>query len=175
MSNTLSNKYYLKALEAYPYDLTDTMESLDYALSYDSEHAGAHCLLGQLNMEQLKQYEKAKYHFDQALINDVNYTVTYEYYSLLFIYKQEYEKALKLINYALRIPSINRAIMKHREAIISEHLNELKKAKKMMKQAYHDSCDEEERSFIKLELDRIKAKSGASKRTKSKKKSKKND
>lgn len=173
MSNTLSNKYYLKALEAYPYDLTDAMESLNYALSYDSEHAGAHCLLGQLNMEQLKQYEKAEYHFDQALINDVNYTVTYEYYSLLSIYKKEYDKALKLIKYAYKIPAINMALMRHREAIIAEHQNELQKAKNLMKQAYHDSCNEEDRGFIKSELDRIKAKLGASKRKKSKKKSKK--
>ncbi|MEN8227408.1 MAG: hypothetical protein ABFS38_04575 [Bacteroidota bacterium] len=173
MSNTLSNRYYLKALEAYPYDLTDAMESLDYALSYDSEHAGAHCLMGQLNMEQLKLYDKAEYHYDQALICDVTYTVTYEYYSLLLIYKKEYDKALKLIKYAYKIPAINRAIMKHREAIISEYLNRLEDAKKLMKEAYNNSCNEEERCFIKLELERIKDKSGSSEKKKSKKKSKK--
>lgn len=173
MSNTLSNKYFLKALEAYPYDLADAMESLNYALSYDSEHAGAHCLMGQLNMEQLKQYEKAEYHFDQALICDVNYTVTYEYYSLLSIYKKQYDKALRLIDYAYTIPAINRALMKHREAIIAEYSSRLDDAKKLMKEAYNISCNEEERGFIKLELERIKDKSGSSKKKKTKKKTKK--
>ncbi len=158
MINTLSNKYYLQALDAYPYDLPEALESLSYALSYESNHAGAHCLLGQLNMEQLKQYDKAMMHFEQALISDINYVATYEHYSLLLITLKEYNKAKKIIKHAYTINGLNYAIMLHHEGLLNEYQGKLLKAKELMKSAYNNSCNERERSFLKNELDRVKSK-----------------
>jgi Flp pilus assembly protein TadD len=173
MDNTLSNKYYLQAYEAYPYDLTEALESLSYALSYESDHAGAHCLLGRLNMEQLKQFEKAEYHFEQALISDINNVATYEHYSMLLIILKEYKKAEKLIKHAYSIRGVNIAAMQYREGLLYEFRKNIITAKKLMKQAYDNSCNEEERSFLKSELDRVKSKLNVSKKKKSKKKSSK--
>lgn len=170
MDNTLSNRYYLQAYEAYPYDLTETLESLSYALSYDADHAGAHCLLGRLNMEQLKQFEKAEYHFEQALISDINFVATYEHYSMLLIVLKDYKKAQKLIKHAYSIKGINIAAMQYREGLLNEHRKDLMAAKKLMTQAYNNSCHEEERSFLKKELQRVVTKLGSSKQKRSKKK-----
>tara|TARA_Y100000768_G_scaffold319786_1_gene255499 strand:+ start:420 stop:554 length:135 start_codon:yes stop_codon:yes gene_type:complete len=41
---TLATKYFIKATDAYPFNLEETIEALDYALSYDETHAGAHCI-----------------------------------------------------------------------------------------------------------------------------------
>lgn len=166
--NTLSNKYYLQAYEAYPYDLTEALESLSYALSYDSDHAGAHCLLGRLNLEQLKQFKKAEYHFEHALISDINYSATYEYYSLLLIILKDYKKAEKLIKFSYTIKGVNMAVMQHREGLLYESRKNMIKAKKLMKLAYNNSCNEEERSFLKNELDRVESKLKVVKRKKSK-------
>lgn len=160
---SLSNKYFLEALKAYPYNLAETMESLAYALSYDSNHAGAHCLSGQINMEYLKQFETAEYHFEQALISDMNYVTTYEYYSLLLISTKDYVRALKIIKHAYGIKGINIAIMQYREALLYEHQGKLDIAKTLMKTAFKNSCNGDERNFIKKELDRIKSKLNASK------------
>ena len=56
---TLSEKYLMEALDAYPYDLPKVIEALNYALSYDAENALALCLMGQFYSEQMAQYEKA--------------------------------------------------------------------------------------------------------------------
>ena len=170
MNNTLSTKYYLQALEAYPYDLTEALESLSFALSYENNHAGAHCLLGRLNMEQLKQFEKAEYHFEQALISDINYVATYEYYSLLLITLGDYKRTEKLLNYAYSIKGINRVAMQYREGLLNEHRKNMLAAKKFMNMAYENSCNQEERSFLKNELERVKSKMNAKKKKQTKKK-----
>lgn len=158
MNNTLSNKYYLKACEAYPYYLSEALESLSYALSYESDHAGAHCLLGRLNMEQLKQFDKAQYHFEQALVSDMNFIATYEYYSFLLIQLREFLKAEKLIKYSYSIKGVNVAAMQYREGLLNEYQKNYKKARKLMKKAFDHSCNEEERGFIKTELERVESK-----------------
>jgi len=39
--NNLADTYYLKALNLYPYDLDQVIEALNFAISYDKDHAGA--------------------------------------------------------------------------------------------------------------------------------------
>ncbi len=158
MSNLISNKYYLQAVEAYPYDLTETAEALGYALSNDSSHAGAHCLLGQLHAEQLKQYDMASHHFEQALISNIEFTGTYEHYSEMLIHLGEYEKAQNMINHAYSIKGANIPMLLHKEGKLYETIGKLKKAKKRLKKAYKTSCNEEDRSFLKTELERVKEK-----------------
>jgi len=158
MENTLSNKYYVQAFDAYPYDLTETLESLSFALSYESDHAGAHCLLGRLYMEHLLQFDKASYHFEQALISDMNFVPTYEHYCKLLIQLKEYGKAEKLIRFAYKIDGIHLPSIQHKEALLNEHRKNLVAARKLMKLAYENSCIEEERKFLKNEAERIKLK-----------------
>ena len=121
MNYSISNKYFLQALDAYPYILSEVIENLEYALSYNSEHAGAHCLLGRVYLEQLKMFDKATFHFEQALAIDMNYGITYEFYSMLLISLHDYEKALRLIRFARSIKGINMAVMLHRESLIYEN------------------------------------------------------
>jgi len=42
MELTTADQYYLKASCSYPFDLESTIENLNYALSYDYEHASTH-------------------------------------------------------------------------------------------------------------------------------------
>ena len=170
MNNTLSNKYYLQALEAYPYDLTEALDSLSFALSYENNHAGAHCLLGRLNMEQLKQFEIAEYHFEQALISDITYVATYEYFSLLLIILGEYKRAEKLIKHSYTVKGISITAMQYREGLLNEYQKNMLTAKKLMKLAYENSCNQEERTFLKNELERVKSKINAKKKKQTNKK-----
>lgn len=55
-----SNKYVLKALDAYPYNLEEASESLEYALSYDSEDTTALCLMGRMHGEIFNDFEASK-------------------------------------------------------------------------------------------------------------------
>jgi tetratricopeptide (TPR) repeat protein len=156
--STRTNKYYLQALDAYPYNLLETMEALNYALSYDKEYAPAHCLLGKLYMEQLKDYEMAEYHYEQALICNLDYIGTYENYSLLLIILGDYHKALKLIDHGLKIRGGNRSLLLYHNGLLYEYQKEYEKAKLYYKQAYKECCTEDYREFLNKESERIKSK-----------------
>ena len=70
MSNLL-DKYLFQALDAYPYNLEEAVESLNYALSYDDKNPIALCLMGQIYAENLRNYEEAKEYYQQALAADM--------------------------------------------------------------------------------------------------------
>ena len=158
MSITLADTYYLKALNLYPYDLDQVIEALNFAISYDKDHAGAHCLLGNLNMYQLGKISEAENHFEKALASDLNYVETYYSYTNLLIQIGEYGKAKKLINYAYKIKGINISRLKHSEGLIAETMGQLHKAKRDIKFAYDRSYNKAERIFLEEELDSVNSK-----------------
>lgn len=158
MTNTLSNKYFLQALEAYPYDLSDTLEALEYAISYEPMHAAANCLMGQLYNEQLHMPGTAEYYFEQALIADISYLETYIHYSLLLIENKEIKKGMKLLNHVKKLKGYNIAWIHHRYGLIYECKQKYKQAKKSYKQGLMFSMNENERTFLENELKRVKNK-----------------
>ena len=48
------DRYLVKAIDAYPYNLEEAIESLDYALSGDNNNAATLCLYGRVYAEQLQ-------------------------------------------------------------------------------------------------------------------------
>ena len=66
------DKYLFQALDNYPYSLEETIESLDYALSYNDKNVMALCLYGRVQTEQLADYEEAKRYFQEALTININ-------------------------------------------------------------------------------------------------------
>lgn len=125
---TLSEKYLIEALDNYPFNLPQVLESLNYALSYDSENAMALGLLGQFYSEQFLQYEKAKEYFAQALAIDIHCLKVYPYYIDTLIYNQDYEEALKLIEFAMTIKGIDKAIIWFKKATLFEYTEKYKKS-----------------------------------------------
>ena len=61
--------------------------------------------------------------------------------------------------------------MQYREGLLYEFGKNMVTAKRLMKLAYDNSCNKEEREFLKNELERVKLKLKVSKKKKSKKKS----
>ena len=57
MGNNLHNSYVFQAIDAYPYNLEETLEALNFALSYNEKDTQALCLMGRVYAEQLKDYE----------------------------------------------------------------------------------------------------------------------
>ena len=50
---SLIDRYLCKAIDAYPYNLEDVIENLEYALSSDNNNAATLCLYGSVYAEQL--------------------------------------------------------------------------------------------------------------------------
>jgi len=100
---TIADKYYITALDYYPYELGTSLENLNYALSSDSMHSGANHLMGLLHMEYIKDFHKAERYLQKALAGDPeNLNVCYSL-AELFIKIRDFEKADKLISYTNKI------------------------------------------------------------------------
>ena len=137
--NTLANTYYLKALDNYPFDLTEFLEAINYALSYDENSADANYLMGRFCMEQLYKYDEAKHHFEIALSNDINHLQTYYYFIRWSIDTGNLKRAKNLITYASTIEGASQANLLHRLATVFEKGGKYKKAKKLIKKAIKTS------------------------------------
>ena len=127
------DKYLFQALDSYPYSLQETIESLDYALSYDDKNTMALCLYGQVFSDQLLKYEEAKEYFQKALSINIYALEVYPFYIHILILNEDYEEAKKLIDFALTIKGINKIEILLKNVILLESQQKFKKALKVIK------------------------------------------
>ncbi|WP_370896542.1 tetratricopeptide repeat protein [Chryseobacterium gossypii] len=129
------NKYYFEALDNYPYSLTQCLEALNYALSYDPEDADSLCLMGRIYSEILKDYETAKIYFEGAMQSNVSNVNTPKYYISCLLDNEDYEEAEKLIEFALNIKGIDKADILYCKAFLFEKKEDYKMALEQIRQA----------------------------------------
>ncbi|MDR6762316.1 tetratricopeptide (TPR) repeat protein [Flavobacterium sp. 2755] len=171
------DKYLFQALDNYPYSLEETIESLDYAFSYDAKNTMVLCLYGRIQAEQLMNYEEAKPYFQEALSINIHALEVYPYYLQTLILNEDYEEAQKLIDFALTIKGINKSDIYVKKAILLEAQHEFKNALKEIKNAKLHSLqfayecnisDVEKRIEGKMDLLKKKKKSKKDSKKKSK-------
>lgn len=167
------DKYVFQALDNYPYSLEETIESLDYAFSYDAKNTMVLCLYGRIQAEQLLNYDEAKNYFQEALAINIHALEVYPFYLQTLILNEDFEEAEKLINFALTIKGINKAEIFVKKAILLEAQMEFKKALKEIKNAKLHSINYTSESEISEAEKRIKGKIDLGKKKKNPKKSKK--
>lgn len=151
------DKYLFQALDNYPYSLEETIESLDYAMSYDSKNTTALCLYGRIQTEQLQNYEEAKRYFQEALAINIDAVAVYPYYIETLLLNEDYEEANKLIDFALTIKGINKKAILLKKVQLLERQQEIKAALQLMKEVKLFSFDSETYEVEQLET-RLKAK-----------------
>lgn len=171
------DKYVFQALDNYPYSLEETIESLDYAFSYDAKNTMVLCLYGRIQAEQLLNYDEAKNYFQEALAINIHALEVYPCYLQTLILNEDFEEAEKLIDFALTIKGINKAEIFVKKAVLLEVQMEFKKALKEIKKAKLHSINYTSESEINEAEKRIKGKvdlgKNKNKSTKAKKNSKK--
>ena len=163
------NKYYFQALDNFPYNMQETIEALNYALSYEGQNAESLCLLGRVYAEVLKDYETAKDYFAEALQENMDSVSTPIPYIYCLINNDDFQEAEKLIDFALKIKGIDKATIYYQKSVILEKKGELKLALKEIKTAKVFTYNENLMSFLDSRKDFIKKKIKDSKPKKSKK------
>ena len=128
------DKYLFQALDNYPYSLEETIESLDYAMSYDAKNTTALCLYGRIQTEQLLNYEEAKRYFQEALAINIDAVAVYSYYIETLLLNEDYEEASKLIDFAMTIKGINKMVILLKKVQLLERQQDIKGAIKLMKE-----------------------------------------
>ena len=111
---------YIQARDNYPYNVDECIEKLQYVIAADDEHAGAHCLMGQIYDDQLNDYKQAEYYYRMALYLDRDYTTTYYHYISRLIDMDRLDEALKIIDIGLTVPGIVVASMHYYKGLLYE-------------------------------------------------------
>lgn len=168
--NNILDKYLFQALDAYPYNLEETVECLNYALSYDEHNAIALGLLGQLHAEQLKDFETAKEYYQEALANDMFALGLYPKYINVLLWNEDYKEAENLIDFALTVKGTDKAVLHLKKAMLYEQMKEYKKALACLKQAKENAFNNHFINQLKEEKTRIKDKMPKPKKSKAKQK-----
>ena len=158
MELTISYQYYLKARSAYPYDLAETAEMLNYALSYDEECAPALCLMGQMQMEVLKDFEAAEDYFQKALLADPRFVDTYKYLSLLLIWVGKFRQAEQIINKSRQIKGMPAMMILERELTLSELKGDIRGALMAADKGILFAVNEHSLSYFEREKSRLNRK-----------------
>lgn len=172
---TLTNNYVFKAIENYSYDLEETMEALNFALSYDDKNTMALTLMGKVHAEKLYKYEEAIVYFKQALAENIHAFEVYTPYINTLLWNEDYKEVDEFIDFALTIKGSDKALLYLKKAILNEQLKDYNKALTFIKLAKDFTYNSEFMETISEEKARIKGKMPNNKKSKSSKKVKKSD
>jgi len=164
--DNLLNKYLFQAIDAYPYDLQETVESLQYALSYNPASTKALCLMGRVYAEQLKDYETAKAYYQEALAENMYAIEVYPHYINVLLWNENYEEVEKLINFAFTVKGTDKAVLYTKKASLFEQKRKYKLALKHLEKAIEFTFNNNFISYIKKEEKRIKTKLSKNKKRK---------
>ncbi len=158
METNLHNNYLFKALDAYPYELEETLEALNYALSYNDKDAEVLCLMGRVYAEQLKDYETAKHYFAEAIAQSMEMPKTYPYYIQTLLWNEDYNEADNLIKFAFTIKGTDKALLKLLQGVLLEKQGKFKAAIKTFKTANKIATNNGFIDYVKKEISRVKNK-----------------
>ncbi|MEP1487909.1 MAG: hypothetical protein ABJL44_01580 [Algibacter sp.] len=173
MDTNLLNNYVLKAIDAYPYELEEAVENLNYALSYQSNNTYALYLMGRIQAEQLGDYEQAKQYYAEALANKMDFQKVYPKYITVLLWNDDYEEAQKLIDFAFTIKGLNKGDVWLLQGKLFEKLQAYKKSLKALKKAKLFGYNDEFLCYVDAEKSRIKSKQKPKTKKKAKSKGKK--
>lgn len=160
-------------MENYPYNLEETIEALNYALSYDRNSTDALCLMGRVYAEKLRDYETAKEYYREALQVNVKALNVFPHFINVLIWNEDYDDAERFIDYALTVKGSNKGLMYLKKAWLLECQKAYKEALKTVKLAKENTYDSDLMYYVDETEKRIKDKMPKKPSTKkSKKKSK---
>ncbi len=172
--DSLSDQYLVKAIENYPFGLSEAVESLNYALSYDDENPEALKLMGQVYAEQLRDFPSAISYFQRALAADARNAGVFPHLISAFIDHGDYEEALKAADYALNLKGTNKGYIHLLKGLGYEYMENYKKALKSFKLSKKSAYDSYFMDHVESCVKRVKDKMPTKKKTtKSKKRKKK--
>lgn len=157
------SKYYFEALDYFPFNLSECIDALNYALSYEPEDADSLCLMGRVYSEELKDYETAKKYFDEAMQNNIGNINTPKYYIECLLNNEDYKEAEKLITFAMKIKGIDKSeilnclsLLQERNFEYKQALGTLKEAKKFAYSRTSLEILEEREKLVKGKVTRLR-------------------
>ncbi len=164
--DTTINNYVFRALESYPYDLEEVIESLHYALSYDDKNTMALTLMGRVYAEKLYKYETAISYYKKALSESIYAFEVYPHYINVLLWNEDYKQVEDFIDFAITVKGADKSILYLKKAILYEKLKEYKKAVSFIKLSKEYTYNTDFMEEVKQHENRIKEKLPKKKKSK---------
>lgn len=168
MATYTNDILFIQALDSYSYDLEQCVEKLQYVLG-GNDHAGASNLMGRIYHEKLNDYKNAREYYHRALCIDHEYVETYYYYPFLLIDVCDYKEAEHVLEVGFSLAPTDKARLQYIRAILLEKQEHFKEAIKCLKQSKRLALNNDHKYFVDNQLDRIKEKLKALKKSTKKK------
>lgn len=156
--NDINNIYLMTALEHYPYNLTEAIEALNYAMSFDQKDPIALGLLGLIHAEQFKDYDKAIECYQEALIEDLGCKIIYPRLVYALILNEDFEKAENTLEFALKVKGIDQGELLFLKSEMYERMGKYRKSLKILKLAKIQAFDSCNLDAISEAMERVKLK-----------------
>lgn len=155
---TVPNNYVFKALDSFHYDTEETVEALNYALSYDAENTMALTLMGRVYTEKLYDYTAGILYFKQVLAIKINAFEVYEHFINALLWNEDIKEAEDFIDFALTVKGADKAVLYAKKSVLYEKLNNYKKALYFIKKAKDHTFNTPFMEIITEQKKRIKDK-----------------
>ncbi|MCC5917229.1 MAG: hypothetical protein JJU02_07860 [Cryomorphaceae bacterium] len=153
-----ADKYVIIAIDNYPYNLEETIESLDYALAYDENNTTALTLYGRILSEQLQRHDEAVVYFENALASNIHAIEVYLPFVEALIKNEDYDQAQKMIDFALKTKGTNKPSLLLKKVEIFEIFKDFKSALQTLKDVKLIITDSEHDNLIEEVEKRLKRK-----------------
>ena len=154
----LSETYFLKALDNYPYNIESAIENLNYSLSYDDNYAPALCLMAKIYMNEIKDYARAEEYFNKALAADFEYSETHICYPKLLFKLNKMEELQKLLKHSFKVAGIDKAKLYHIQGLAFEYQGKLVEAVDIFHKALSYAFNTEADQYLSEEIKRVEGK-----------------
>lgn len=166
---------YIQARDNYPYNVEECIEKLQYVISADDEHAGAHFLMGRIYEEQLEDYRQAEHYYRMTLYLDREYLSAYCQLAVMLINRNRIEEAAKIIEASLRVPGVNMAKVAWMQGLLYEKYEMYATAIEHYTAAKRASMNTHYMDAMDGHIKRVKAKKSLDKKSKKKDKKEKSE
>lgn len=160
---TAADKYYLKALDYYPFNLEEVSEALEYGLSHDETHAGLLCMQAVVYHRYLKDNDGAAYYFSLTVYHHPGYAEGYYGYLEYLLDIDDLAAAGRLLLKAKKVKGISMARLHYLESLMLEKSGMYTEASTTLKKAIQLCTDNKSYEKYREERERIKQKAKAHK------------
>lgn len=171
------NKYLMQAIDAYPFDLEEAYQALEFAMSVDNECPHTLCLMGRMYADELEDYVTAIGYFEDALKSDVYAVKVYPYYISALMNLEQLDAAHKAIDFAMTIKGSDKGRLLFLKVMCFEYAKNYKAALKTLKASEVYSFNSDFKALLKETRTRIEEKKNPKikgRKKQKKKKAKKN-
>ncbi|MEN9443159.1 MAG: hypothetical protein RIS47_49 [Bacteroidota bacterium] len=141
-------------------DVKEAKELLESIVMEDPTYGRAHNHLGWIYTVHFSDYKRAERHLKLALKYAPDYPSGYKNYARLLLDLNKPDDMLELINKALLVPGVNKALMFRFMGVAAEMKGDYKTAYKQFRRSHETSFEEGWFDIIKEDFKRLRKKVG---------------